>query len=701
MYAAGVDPWLQASPIAALLSTALGLHVLLRSGDRRLHRAFASFAFAVAAWYVCASARKLAPSPLTERLHLGAVVLVARLAIQFFRAFVGDSDRRASLLTSSATMLALALFGLLASPLFGHAAVGASVVGYVLFSFWVASDLLRRRAQRTTSRLEAARLRFLGVVGGIGGVLTLVDYVPYWAGIDVPPLGTFFLVGFLYMLSQSVLRERLVDLYEVSGRVAVLLVLAILLSSTVWLLGRLAGDHLFLHAFVAAVVVLILSEPLRNRVEAWISRVFFWERFELEERLVEAKRRIPTTLDLETVAAVSIDALERSRRVTHASIYLADRERRGYARLAYTGPEPPDRVEASPARPLLERLAESGSLVLERLERDLEAHRRRGEDREAETTYEIVQALEVLHASVCVPIAGRDGLYGLLNVRDERFRDAFSADEIQLLGGLAAQIALAVENARLYQAAKERDRLAALGEMSAGLAHEIRNPLGAIKASAQYLVEPDAEVSPEAREFLDIIVEETDRLNRVVGAFLDYARPDRAADTSVSVLAVVQRTLQLVARETAPFEVRLDVEPGVERLHARVDPERLRQVLLNVVRNALEAMGDRGVLTVRLVAEERRAGPLVEIHVHDTGPGIPKDVLPRLFVPFVTTKERGTGLGLAISQRIIDAAAGTIDLSSEPGRGTLVRIRLPADVGASREGRSVEGAPDQSELGSP
>jgi two-component system sensor histidine kinase HydH len=682
-----VDPWLQASPIAALLSAALGLHVLLRSGDRRLHRAFASFAFAVTVWYVCAFARKLSPSALTERLHLGAVVFVARLAIQFFRAFVGESDRRASVLTSSATLFAVALVFLLASPVFSHAIVGAAVIVYVLFSFWVAMDLLRRRGLRTTSRLEAARLRFLGVVGGIGGVLTLVDYVPYWAGIDVPPLGTIFLVGFLYMLSQSVLRERLVDLYEVAGRVTVLLVLALLLSSTVWLLGRIAGDHFFLHSFVAAVVVLLVSDPLRNKVEAWISRVFFWERFELEERLVEARRRIPTSLDLPTVAGVAIDALEGSRRVTHASIYLADRDRRGFALLAHTGPEPPARVEAAPARPLLERLTRSGALVLEHLERELESDRVSGHDREAETTYEIVHTLEVLHTSVCIPIVGRDGLYGLLNVRGARFRDAFSADEILLLTGLASQVALAVESARLYQATKERDRLAALGEMSAGLAHEIRNPLGAIKASAQYLVEPGAVIGDEVREFLDIIVEETDRLNRVVGAFLDYARPDRAAETSVSVLAVVQRTLQLVARETQAFEVRLDAEAGAEALQARIDAERLRQVLLNLVRNAIEAMGERGVLTVRLLSVETRMGSAVEIHIRDTGPGIPEEMLPRLFVPFVTTKERGTGLGLAISQRIIDAADGTIDLSSEAGKGTLVRVRLPA---GPRESEALE-----------
>src|SRR5262249_37070690 len=139
----------------------------------------------------------------------------------------------------------------------------------------------------------------------------------------------------------------------------------------------------------------------------------------------------------------------------------------------------------------------------------------------------------------------------LLCLKDERVREAFATDEIDLFRGVAAQIAITVANSKLYERMKERDRLAALGEMAAGLAHEIRNPLGAIKGAAQ-LLQPAAtaeeahSVPAEAREFLGIIVEEANRLNRVVSQFLDYARPYRGEPQPLDVNEVVRKTAQLV-----------------------------------------------------------------------------------------------------------------------------------------------------------
>ncbi|MBW2462322.1 MAG: GAF domain-containing protein, partial [Deltaproteobacteria bacterium] len=298
------------------------------------------------------------------------------------------------------------------------------------------------------------------------------------------------------------------------------------------------------------------------------------------------------------------------------------------------------------------------------------------------------QTLEAMNASVCVGIRGEGSsgdLYGILCVRDERLRDAFSPEEVQLLAGLAAQAAVAVENSRLYRGLKERDRLAALGEMAAGLAHEIRNPLGAIKASAQYLHDdeddPSAEASPE-REFLDIIVEEVDRLNWVVGSFLDYARPSKGDPVPTDVNATVLRTMQLLNAECQAASVtwKSELEEHVPKV--RIDVEQLHQVLINLVRNAVQAMETGGDVTLRTRSRDGSglggsADHFVEIRVSDTGPGIPQRVLQNLFVPFVTTKDHGTGLGLAISQRIVNAASGEITVSSRAGTGTTFVVKLP------------------------
>jgi signal transduction histidine kinase len=283
---------------------------------------------------------------------------------------------------------------------------------------------------------------------------------------------------------------------------------------------------------------------------------------------------------------------------------------------------------------------------------------------------------------VCGIRSERGDLYGLLSVRDERLRDAFSPEEIQLLRGLAAQAAIAVENSRLYRSMKERDRLAALGEMSAGLAHEIRNPLGAIKASAQFLVDEEAANPSPEREFLDIIVEEVDRLNRVVSSFLDYARPSKGDPAPTDVNAAVMRTMQLLGAECAAADVTFTTELDAEAPKVRIDVEQLRQVLINLVQNAVQAMETGGAIQIRTRSRERhsisgRTSRYVEIRVTDTGPGIPQRVLKNLFVPFVTTKDRGTGLGLAISQRIVIAAGGRIEARTHAGEGTTFVVTLP------------------------
>ena len=259
-----------------------------------------------------------------------------------------------------------------------------------------------------------------------------------------------------------------------------------------------------------------------------------------------------------------------------------------------------------------------------------------------------------------------------------------------LLEGLAAQAAIVVENSRLHVRLRERDRLAAMGEMAAGLAHEIRNPLGSIKAAAQF-IDGVGGATAQQKEFLGIIVEEVGRLNRVVGSFLDYARPYQGNPSLGDPREVVARTLQL-ARADLPEDIHLEVELPESLPEVRIDPEHLRQVLLNLVRNASEAMqGDgRVVVSARARGGATLSEPgaverpsTVEILVRDTGPGIAASVRQHLFVPFSTTKEKGTGLGLAISHRLVESAGGRLEMRSSDASGTTFAIVLPVATRAS------------------
>jgi signal transduction histidine kinase len=231
---------------------------------------------------------------------------------------------------------------------------------------------------------------------------------------------------------------------------------------------------------------------------------------------------------------------------------------------------------------------------------------------------------------------------------------------------------------------KERDRLAALGAMAAGLAHEVKNPLGAIKGAAQLLAEAQPRKSDE--EFVGIILEEVDRLDRVVSSILDYARPRSTEVDPIDVNGAVRRTLQILAPSHDDDQVAITLELSENLPQVRIDAEQLRQVVMNLVTNAVQAMGGSGRVsiatayrrTARATWPVTLANGAVEIRVADTGPGISTKVLKNLFIPFFTTKAKGTGLGLAISQRIVQNAGGTIDVQTTAGVGTTFIVVLPA-----------------------
>lgn len=287
-------------------------------------------------------------------------------------------------------------------------------------------------------------------------------------------------------------------------------------------------------------------------------------------------------------------------------------------------------------------------------------------------------------------------LLGFLAIKNERLREAWSADETRAIVALAAQATIIVENSRLFDRIRERDRLAAIGQMAAGLAHEIRNPLGAIKGSAQLLGEVDEE---QRATFLQIIQEEVDRLDSVVSQFLTYARPLKGKRSSVDINEVLERTLTLITNESHSSRVELVTAPNLPQI--RSDPELIRQVTLNLSRNAIEAMAPQGggKLTIATSLAWRGAmersdgartsgtakpGQYLRIRFEDEGPGIPPEVMERLFIPFYTTKESGTGLGLAICQRIVESLGGTIEVASRLGRGATFTVYLPSKAQKTR-----------------
>jgi len=226
----------------------------------------------------------------------------------------------------------------------------------------------------------------------------------------------------------------------------------------------------------------------------------------------------------------------------------------------------------------------------------------------------------------------------------------------------------------LKKEVERNQRLASIGRLAAGIAHEIRNPLSSIKGFATYFKERYQDV-PEDKKTAEIMVQEVERLNRVIGQLLEFSRPIKLNKVRADIHEMITHSLTMVQKQAEDRGVAIttNLSPAIEEVS--LDPDRISQVLLNLYLNALEAMEQGGTLHIGLFLDKECGR--VKIVVSDTGIGIKEEDLVHVFDPYFTTKQSGTGLGLAIVHRIIEAHKGEVRVESEPGRGTRVTVVLP------------------------
>ncbi len=235
--------------------------------------------------------------------------------------------------------------------------------------------------------------------------------------------------------------------------------------------------------------------------------------------------------------------------------------------------------------------------------------------------------------------------------------------------------------------ARRSERLAALGQLSAGLAHEIRNPLGVIKGSAETLNRKLENSNPLASELAGYISSEVNRASALVTRFLDFARPLRLETRPQQVTLLLDQALKSVAEQWQGGKVAVHREYQEDLLLVPLDENLCEQALVNLVQNAYEAMGSEGgALRVQASAVQSNGRHGVEIRLKDTGPGVPTEMREQIFNPFMTTKTTGVGLGLSIVSKIVDEHRGTIRLENSDGNGACFVIFFPAEEEKVRQG---------------
>jgi len=247
-------------------------------------------------------------------------------------------------------------------------------------------------------------------------------------------------------------------------------------------------------------------------------------------------------------------------------------------------------------------------------------------------------------------------------------------EEGELAGSVV--IAEAISESEDGEFQKKIDRLVSLGELSAYVAHEIRNPLTGIRTTVQFVASKLKNRDPR-REDLNDVIQELDRIEQIITGLLMFARPPQSRSQACDLHQVVERTLDLLALQLTDSKVQVTRELAEELPLVIADPDLLQQVFLNLCLNAIQAMPQGGELTLTTGVRRRTKRPLVDVSVADTGAGIPKELMEKIFDPFFTTRSMGTGLGLPISVQIVRDAGGVITARNNAGGGATLRVSLP------------------------
>jgi signal transduction histidine kinase len=314
---------------------------------------------------------------------------------------------------------------------------------------------------------------------------------------------------------------------------------------------------------------------------------------------------------------------------------------------------------------------------------------------------QVTEQMSSLEAEVSIPLTSKGRLIGIMNLSHKFDKDFYSQEDVDLLTTLANQTAIALENARLYEDLKKSksyirraDRLASLGTLTAGLAHEIRNPLTAIKTLTQLL--PERLEDEEFRnEFLHIASGEVDRISSLVNELLEFARPSDPKFELEEINPILDGMILLTSTESKKKKIEIVRDYLQDLPPISIDREQVKQVFLNILLNAIEATPANGKIVVKTRSYLKPGGtPYLQVEIADNGSGIPREFLEDIFNPFFTTKPKGSGLGLSISNQIVQDHDGYIHVESQVNRGSSFFINLPLTQDLVRPKRRIEDIED-------
>jgi len=683
----------------SIFAFALGVFVYLRDKKAFLNKIWCLQCLSVSVWYfgrcMMAISSNWYDALLWNRfLYLGAI-FIPILTLHFILVLIEKSKKKKLLLLIGYGLGLIELIGFNSSklfikdfiyyPAFGFYEVPGKIYffHFLMLGFPTYSVLLLiKEHQRTTLVLKKNQIRYVILASLIGFVSAATSFFPF-INLKIPPFGAPLSTIYVFIISYAIIKYRLMDIAVVIKKSVTYFFLILLLLTPcllILLLSEKAIFGSFDYTFSSIILLLFLLAAfafprIKVILENWGTKMLFKNEVACEDVFYKLSRKIAQVLDLNDLLGHIVGIIVKTMDVEKVSVFVLDNEENKFkVRASYGLNGEKDGLMFQKQDFFFRWLEEKNNVVIREEIEEINYFDQR--------IALIDSRMKEMGSEICLPLVHENHLIGIINLSYKKSGHLFSYKDIELLKALSNQASVALENARLYEMLKRSkihmrrvDRLASLGTLTAGLAHEIRNPLVSIKTFLQLL--PERFDDEEFRTyFLNLTVDEVERISSLLTELLDFARPSEPNFQMADINEIMEKVVLLADKEISKKSLVVNKQYNIDLPKVEVDSSQMKQVFLNILLNSVQASSERSEIFIETRFLDM-GDKFVQVIVRDKGEGISEKDIENIFTPFFTTKAGGSGLGLSISHQIVQEHRGTINVKSQLGEGSIFTINLP------------------------
>ena len=540
-----------------------------------------------------------------------------------------------------------------------------------------------RRAISKIKKIQLTYILLATIVMYIAGT----TYYLFIYNLKVMPIADIFVVLSNLVITYAILRHQLLDIEVIIKKTLVfagLFIASYGVFASFAYLGSVLFENVVQNRWIALVpsvfVIVLILRPLESFLRNTTDKYLFQKRYDYRHLLKTFADEVLTVLDLEMLVNLTVNKLVEIIKLENASILLSGEESGG------------SRIVASAGEVALEHQLSASEDLASFMQKREGYVLRPDSNSEKSFSTEIVQDISKLKASLIIPLTHQNNMVGILSLGKKKSDEEFTQDDIDILLPLAKTLSIAITNAQLFEQlseahaqAAQREKMAVIGTLSAGINHEICNPLGIARGQCEmfllnlaegiYKDKPQDELLDKAKEIMEKVINETDRATVITRKLSSFAKPAKGkVEDDIQVEKELEEVISLVEHDLKLDNIQVVKEFEKNLPPIEADRKQVQEIFFNIIRNAAQSIKGNGKITIRASNKNKK----VTVGIEDTGEGITKNNLDRIFNPFYTTKEpgKGTGLGLFIVKQIVERNKGRISVESEPGEGTTFTVEF-------------------------